>query len=54
MQDIKQCLHSTVMFTAAQLDFILCSLLKKNAPVNNCKVSDKKCATWYNNINETL
>ena len=29
MQDIKQCLDSTVMFTAAQLDSVLHSLLDK-------------------------
>ena len=22
--------------------------------MNNCKVSDKKCAPWYNNISDTL
>ena len=44
MQDIKQCLDSAVIFTAAQLDSVLRSLLDKHAPVNNCKVSDKKCA----------
>ena len=54
MQDIKQCLHSTVMLTAAQLDSVLCSLLDKHAPMNNCKVSDKKCAPWYDNISDTL
>ena len=30
------------------------SLLDKHAPVNNCKVSDKKCAPWYDNIRDTL
>ena len=54
MQDIKQCLDSAVMFTAAQLDSVLRSLLDKHAPVKNCKVSDKICAAWYNNISETL
>ena len=47
MQDITQCLHSTVMFTAAQLDSVLRSLLDKHAPMNNCKVFDKKYAPWY-------
>ena len=42
MQDIKQYLDSAVMFTAAQLDSVLRSLLDKHAPMNNCKVSDKK------------
>ena len=42
------------MFTAAQLDSVLRSLLDKHAPMNNCKVSDKKCAPWYDNINDTL
>ena len=41
------------MFTAAQLDSVLRSLLDKHAPMNNCKVSDKKCAPWYNNISDT-
>ena len=54
MQDIKQCLDSAVMFTAAQLDSVLRSLLDKHAPMNNCKASDKKCAPWYNNISDTL
>ena len=54
MQDIKQCLGFAVMFTAAQLDSVLRSLLDKNAPVNNCKVSDKKCAPRYNNINDKV
>ena len=54
MQDIKQCLHSAVMFTAAQLDSVLRSLLDKHVPMNNCKVSDKKCAPWYDNISDTL
>ena len=54
MQDIKQCLDSAVMFTAAQLDSILRSLLDKHASVNNFKVSDKKCAPWYNNISVKL
>ena len=54
MQDIKQCLHSAVMFTAAQLDSVLRSLLDKHAPMNNCKVSHKKCAPWYDNISNTL
>ena len=26
----------------------------KHAPMNNCKVSDKKCAPWYDNISDTL
>ena len=52
MQDIKQCLDSAVMLTAAQLDSVLRSLLDKHAPVNNC--NDKKCAPWYNNISDTL
>ena len=54
MQDIKQCFHSAVMVTTAQLDFVVRSLLDKHAPMNNCKVSDKKCAPWYNNISDTL
>ena len=54
MQDIKQCLDSTVMFTTTPLDSVLSSLLDKHAPVNNCKVSDKKCAPWYDNISDTL
>ena len=54
MQDIKQFLDSTVMFTAAQLDSVLRSLLDKHAPMNNCKVSDNKCAPWYDNISDTL
>ena len=33
---------------------VLRSLLDKHAPVNNCKVSDKKRAPWYNNIRDTL
>ena len=53
MQDIKQRLDSARVFTAAQLDSVLRSLLDKHAPVNNCKVSDKKCAPWYN-ISDTL
>jgi len=36
MQDIKQYLDSTVMFTAAQLDSVLRSLLDKHALMNNC------------------
>ena len=43
-----------MMFTAAQLDSVLRSLLDKHAPMNNCKVSDKKCAPWYDNISDTL
>ena len=54
MQDIKQCLHSTVMFTTAQLDSVLHSLLDRHAPMNNCKVSLNKCASWYDNISDTL
>jgi len=54
MQDIKQCLDSAVMFTAAQLDSVLLSLMDKNVPVNNYKVSDKKCAPWCNNISDIL
>ena len=54
MQDIKQCLDSTVMFTAAQLDSVLRSLLDKHAPMNNCKVSHKEYAPWYDNISNTL
>ena len=54
MQDIKQCLHSTVIFTALQLHSVLRSLLDKHAPMNNGKVSDKKCAPWYDNISDTL
>ena len=54
MQDIKQCLDSAVLLTAAQLDSVLHSVLNKNAPMNNCKVSDKKCAPWYDNISNTL
>ena len=54
MQDIKQCLYSAVLFTAAQLDSVLRSLLDKHAAMNNCKVSDKKCAPWYDNISDTL
>ena len=54
MQDIKQCPHSAVMFTAAQLDSVLRSLFDNHAPMNNCKVSDKKCAPWYDNISDTL
>ena len=54
MQDIKQYLESAVMFTAAQLDSVLRSLLDKHAPMYNCKVSDKKCAPWYDNISDTL
>ena len=42
------------MLTAAQLDSVLRSLLDKHAPMNNCKVSDKKCAPWYDNISGTL
>ena len=42
------------MFTATQLDSVLHSLLDKHAPRNNCKVSDKKCAPWYDNISDTL
>ena len=42
------------MFTAAQLDSVLRSLLDKHAPMNNCKVTDKKCAPWYDNISDTL
>ena len=41
-------------FTAAQLDSVLRSLLDKHVPVNNCKVTDKKCAPGYNNTSETL
>ena len=47
-------LDSAVMFTAAQLDSVLRSLLDKHAPMNNCKVSDRKCAPWYDNISDTL
>ena len=54
MQDIKQYLDSAMMFTASQLDSVLRSLLDKHAPMNNCKVSDKKCAPWYENISDTL
>ena len=54
MQDIKQYLDSAVMFTVAQLDSVLRSLLNKHASMNNCKVSDKKCAPWYANISDTL
>ena len=54
MQDIKQYLDFAVMFTAAQLDSVLCSLLDKHALMNNCKVCDKKCAPWYDNISDTL
>ena len=54
MQDIKQYLDSVVMFTATQLDSVLRSLLDKHVPMNNCKVSDKKCAPWYDNISGTL
>ena len=54
MQDIKQCLHSAVIFTVAQLDSVLRSLLDKHAPIKNCKVSDKKCAPWYDSISDTL
>ena len=43
-----------MMFTAAQLDSVLRSLLDKHAPMNNCKVSDKKCSLWYDNISDTL
>ena len=43
-----------MLFTAAQLDSVLHSLLDKHAPVNNCKVSDKKCDPWYNKISDTL
>ena len=43
-----------MIFTSAQLDSVLRSLLDKHAPMNNCKVSDKKCAPWYNNIGDTL
>ena len=34
MQAIKQCLDSTLMFTAAKLDSVLRSLLDKHAPVS--------------------
>ena len=54
MLDIKQCLHSAVMFTATQLDSVLRSLLDMVAPMNNCKVFDKKCVPWYDNISDTL
>ena len=29
-------------------------IIGKTCPVNNCKISDKKCAPWYNNISDTL
>ena len=54
MQDIKQYLDFAVMFTAAQLDSVLHSLLDKHAPMNNYKISDKKCVPWYDNISDTL
>ena len=46
-------LHSDV-YSRTTLDSVLRSLLDKHAPMNNCKVSDKKCAPWYNNISDTL
>ena len=54
MQDIKQYLDSAVMLTTAQLDSVLRSLLDKHAPMNNCKVSDKKCAPWYDTMSDTV
>ena len=54
MQDIKQYLDSAVMFTATQQDSVLRSLLDKHAPMNNCKVSDKKCAPCTDSISDTL
>ena len=44
MQDIKQCLDSVVIFTAAQLDSVLRSLLNKYAPVN---VKERLAAWTY-------
>ena len=51
--NLKQCLDSAVMLIAAQLDPGL-RLLDKYAPMNKCKVSDQKCAPWYDNISDTL
>ena len=53
MQAIKQCLHSAVMFAAAQLGSVLGSLLDKHGSMKKCMVSDKKCAPWYDNINDS-
>ena len=54
MQDIKQCLDPSMMFTAKQLDSILHSLLDKHASITSCKISEKKCASWYNIISDAL
>ena len=42
------------VFTAVQLDSILHSLLDKHALITSCKISDKKCAPWYNNITDAF
>ena len=54
VQDIKQCLDPSMTFTAEQLDSILRSLLDKHVPITSCKLSEKKCAPWYNTISDAL